>query len=180
MAEIRKPFKVFDNKTNFLDYTSNVQLGDRVVGWKAQNQLFEKTVADPFAGGDYLYIISSSYNHILPQLAANKIVEAVEQKHLAPYWYNVIKNHKTEDQKIQQYVEEFNEIDLLVIDGVFSKTNINNIDKLRELIATYEGIPIIVLVSGGFGPEIFKEQVFCAFNKFLHFAESSRKKVKQL
>lgn len=93
-----------------------------------------------------------------------------------PFWYNVMKNQKLEDKRLYDVIHERQtQIDLLIIDGIYSQTNINNIDKLRSLMATFDDLPIYVIISGGFGPEVFDTKVFYSYNKFIHFRDIPRK-----
>ena len=93
---------------------------------------------------------------------------------------NVIKNHKQEDERLADFLSENLNIDLLIIDGLYTKTNVNNIDKVRELLALFDNIPIYVIISGGFGPEFFINQVFCPFNVFIHFGDSPRRTITEI
>lgn len=173
----RTPYRVLNNNSDFRNYTSNVTYKEKPITWKKLNKVFDTTLENVFAEDSYVYLLSSDYNNIIPQLAAREVEKKVIEGNQCAYWYNVIHNHKMEDEKLKTFMEENYTPDVLIIDGVFTKTNVNNIDKLRELLSLFDSIPIYVVISGGFGPDFFSTQVFCPFNKFIHFGDTPRKKI---
>ena len=60
---------------------------------------------------------------------------------------------------------------------MFAKTNINYLDALRLLLSLYQDIPICVIISGTNGIDFFKNQVFCGFNRFVHFGDDQKVKI---
>ena len=171
------PYKVRGNDTDFFSFTQDCEFNKKPISWRSQNKVFEKYLHNPLQEEFYTFLISCDYNNVIPQLAATAIVNKTRELCRVPFWYNVSKNHKQEDERLMEFYQENNGIDLLIIDGVYTKTNINNIDKVRELLALFDNIPVYIIISGGFGPEFFENQVFCSFNLFIHFGASPRKKV---
>lgn len=169
------PWKVKNNDTDFFKFTSTITYDDKPISWQKQNKVFYNWLKDPFKEESYIYLLSCDYNIVLPQLAATSIVKSTKQKGGTCFWYNIIKNHKQEDERLKEFLIENESIDLLVIDGVYAKTNINNIDKLRELLAIFDSIPVYVIISGMFGPALFKDLVYHSFNLFMHFGSAPRR-----
>lgn len=178
--KIGTPYKVIQNDTDYTVYTSNITYKERPISYKKMNKVFEETLKDPFKDDSYIYLLSCDYNNIIPQLAAKAVEKSVLERGRVCYWYNVIRNHKSEDEALKNYIQEYCEPDLLIIDGAYTKTNVNNIDKIRELLSLFDNIPIYVIISGGVGTEFFTTQVFSPFNKFIHFGDTPRRKVTTL
>lgn len=170
------PYRVRANDADYSSFTTNVEYKDKPVSWKSQNKVFQEYLNNPFKEECYTYVLSCDYNNIIPQLAIKNLVTKLQDENKNVFWYNISKNHKQEDERLCSYIQETGCVDVLIIDGLYTKTNINNIDKLRELLALFDDIPVYVIVSGGFGPTFFMEQVFCPFNLFIHFNDSPRKK----
>ena len=173
------PYRVRANDSDFSSFTCNVTYKDKPISWQSQNKVFQSYLDNPFREEYYTYLLSCDYNSTIPQLAATAITTRAKDDNKVVYWYNVSKNHKQEDLRLLDFLDSNLGIDLLVIDGVYTKTNVNNIDKIRELLALYDNIPVYIIISGGFGPEFFMNQVFCPFNLFIHFGDCPRKKVVQ-
>ena len=171
------PYKVRANDSDYTCFIKDVEYKGKPISWKSQNKVFQKWLSNPFQEECYTFLLSCDYDNIIPQLAATAILTKVKEEDKSVFWYNISKNHKHEDERLQEYLEEYLNLDLLIIDGVYTKTNINNIDKLRELLTVFDDIPVYVIISGGFGPDFFSQQVFCAYNLFIHFGDQPRRKV---
>lgn len=171
------PYKARGNDTDYSAFTITQTFKDRPISYKKQNEVFSKYLENPFREEYYTYLLSSDYNNVIPQLAATAITTKAKDSDKVVFWYNVAKNHQQEDKRLTEFLSENLALDLLVIDGVYTKTNINNIDKVRELLAIYEDIPVYIIISGGFGPDFFINQVFCPFNLFIHFGDNPRRTV---
>lgn len=171
------PYKVRANDSDYSSFTITQTFKEKPVSYKKQNEVFAKYLENPFREDCYTYLLSCDYNGIIPQLAATAITAKAKDLDKSVFWYNVSKNHKAEDERFTDFLSDITGLDLLVIDGVYTKTNVNNIDKVRELLAVFDNIPVYVIISGGFGPEFFINQVFCPFNLFIHFGDSPRKTI---
>lgn len=175
------PARVINNKTDFLAYTDDVQYNGKMSTWRKQFSKFKENLENPTADSNLIYLLSCPHNNMIPQLAANAIAEKAIEMGNMPFWYNVMKNQKLEDKRLYDVIHERQtQIDLLIIDGIYSQTNINNIDKLRSLMATFDDLPIYVIISGGFGPEVFDTKVFYSYNKFIHFRDIPRKIISEI
>ena len=170
------PYKVLSNDKDFRLYTQNIEYKDKVYGYPVLNKVFDKVLKNPFLDGGYTFLLSCDFNYIIPQLAAKAIENKAVEMNKLPYWYNVIRNHKTQDEYLELFIGESGAPDLLIIDGVFAKTNVNNIDKVRELLNRFEDTPIFIIISGGVGPDIFENIVYAPYNRFIHFGDVPRKK----
>ena len=174
------PYKVRANDSDYSAFTITQTFKEKPVSYKKQNEVFAKYLENPFREEYYTYLLSSDYNNIIPQLPATATTAKAKAENKVVFWYNVIKNHKQEDERLADFLSENLNIDLLIIDGLYTKTNVNNIDKVRELLALFDNIPIYVIISGGFGPEFFINQVFCPFNVFIHFGDSPRRTITEI
>jgi len=171
------PYRTRENPENFLNYTTSVTFNDKPVSYKRQNEVFIKFMENPFKDEYYTFLLSCESNNVIPQLAAKTITSRFVAEKKSVFWYNVSKNHKREDERLKDFLAEMVSLDALVIDGAYTKTNINNIDKIRELSAMFDNIPIFVIIAGGFGPDFYRTQVFNPFNLFIHFGDAPRKKI---
>lgn len=169
------PLRIRRNRAKFIPYVDDVQFKERMSTYQKQTDTFIKQLENPLESNE-IYLLSCNHNNMLPQLAAKAVVDRARKLGGVPFWYSVIKNQKLEDKRLYDLVHEYqSQIDLLVIDGIYATTNINNIDKLRGLLTTFDGIPIYVIISGGFGPEVFEDKVFYSYNKFIHFRDIPRR-----
>lgn len=165
------PTRVLDNPTDFLSYVEGINYNGKIIYPANQIKVYEKTLKKPLEN-NYIYLMSCDYNNILPQLAVKKLYDIVSE-HYPCFWYNVSINHKSEDTRLVEFVDNYPDMSLLVIDGVYSRTNINNIDKVRELLALFDYIPICVIISGDTGPEVFTKIVNHPFNACIHFGSEA-------
>ena len=174
------PNRLYKNETSYVPYIEDITYKERISTWKKQNEVFNKKLENPLENND-IYLLSCGHNNMIPQLAANCIVKKTLEKGGVPFWYNIMRNQRLEDKRLYDLIHEYQaQIDLLIIDGIYSNTNINNIDKLRSLLATFDDIPTFIIISGGFGPEVFENKVFYSYNKFIHFRDIPRRIVKDI
>lgn len=175
MAKIGIPLRIKDSEVDLFDYIDTIEYEEgRVFTCSKVTKVLKKLLEAPDTPGS-VYLLSSNYNNIISQIAASSIVSKVNQRNQGIFWYNIAKNHKLEDNRLDLFLHE-QDIDFLIIDGLFSKTNVNNIDKLRELIAVYDYTTIYVVISGSLGCDFFKNLVFLPFNAFVHFLDRPRSK----
>lgn len=178
--EYYKKFQPTKKSTpSILEYTMDLPYKDKIIPAEKQNHVFKKYLSNPLQPCTYL--LSTKYNSHLLKAAVSEIENAFSKENMVSYTYNIIKNHKTEDERMKQFLVENNNFDALIIDGVFTNTNVNNIDKLRALVSVFEDIPILVLISGDMcGPIFFEDRVFLPFNKFIHFGDIPKRKVREI
>lgn len=173
------PYKVLNNPKDFRDYAADVVIKNGQKESRYSHIMlvdkFNKVLQDPLIDGGYTYLLSCDYNYVIPELAAKAVEDKVLEMGRLPYWYNVVRNHRSQDEYLNMFISESGLPDLLIIDGLFAKTNINNVDKVRELLDKFEDTPIYIIISGGYGPEVFKQVVFAPFNRFIHFGDTPGK-----
>lgn len=165
------PKKLYQN-FSVANYITSVEYDHSVFLAKAQKNVFQKLLKNPFMDS-YILLLSSKSINTTAQMAAKLLMEEVLKKGGTPFWFNVLQYQK-EFKRLEAFKDNFNGIDFLIIDGLFSKTNINYIDCLRTLLSVYDDIPVVTIISGCTGIEFFKQQVFCGFNKFVHFGDEEK------
>ena len=177
MGYYTKKFTAVKDSISVLDYTADIPYRDKTILADKQNEVFRKYLENVKQPGTYL--ISTQYNTSLLKAASSEIVKKATEEEVFCYEYNIIKNRNDEDRYLKEFLLTDKYLDLLIISGVFVNRNINNVDKLRELIETYEDIAKVILISGGIGYQFFEERVNLPYNKFIHFNDVVRKRVKQ-
>ena len=168
------PSKLY-NTFSVKNYIKKVNFRDSEYSAKSQSNALERTLKDPFSDS-YVLLLSSESNNITAQMGAKLLLEQVLKKGGTPFWFNIL-NYQKEFVRLEDFKNNFNGIDYLIIDGLFAKTNINYLDALRLLLSLYQDIPICVIISGTNGIDYFKNQVFCGFNRFVHFGDDQKVKI---
>lgn len=162
-----------------LEYTEDIVHREKHVPAEKQNYVFKKFLAE-LPESPCIYLISTKFNINLLKAATQAIKTSADMKGFLVQSYNIAKNHYIEDKRLTRDIQERGEPEIFIIEGVYANTAIQNIDKLRELIEVFDSIPVIVQISGEIGPLFFEDRVFLPYNKFIHFNNVPRKKLRSI
>jgi hypothetical protein len=158
------------------DYVTDVVDNGVVYTAREQKEKFETLITGGFSEDGFVYLLSCEQENYIPKTLGKIIYNCLVEANKNVYWFNLL--DRKEDSRLEDYENEMGIPDALIIDGLFAKTNINHIDKVRALISMYSNLPIFVIVSGTSGVDMFQNQVFVKYDGFLHF--SKNKKIKRV
>lgn len=147
--------------------------GVKTIKPATQIEMFEDTIDSPYSR-NYLYVMSSDVSESLSsQLALFIFKQAMDinrGKSRKPYWHVLDGSTKDKLRDDINYREtQVGNPSLLILSNVAVNSTTMKIEKLRDLLVQYSGVPRIVIASGCDPLRFCSEFLYVRPNKVLYF-----------
>lgn len=167
------PFHLIDSKVilkqeDLLVVSAEKGTTVKRVSTKKQYEIYKQTLQD--ITDSYTYCISSVFNSLDAQKAALNLFKAALaiSKFNPPYWYQI---GGFNDKYTDKNREKIGNPSLIILDGLFVNSTVHKIERLRELIATFD-CPKVVITCGVDPAHFMFNQVYCPVNRVLYIGNS--------
>ena len=161
--------KSFDIKSAIapIEYEKNFISTDTQLKWL-------KEILEKCPSKNFNYAIAGEFDNSKAKIIASLVCLSYYNKNMGtittekmPYWHSIYggMHDKLRDKDTIR-------TGLLVIDNIAANSTDNKLEKVRDALEKYEGIPKIVILSGINPLKFAREKLFINFNKMLYIANN--------
>lgn len=150
--------------------------GIKAFNGSKQWDMYETALNSDFKNNAFYIMTADNYDNIIAQMALTLFVAAWEQTTKNPYWHVVDGSTKDRIRDDREWRENnVGRPNFLVISGAAVNSTAMKLEKIRDILTLYSGIPRVLLVSGCDPYKYCTEYLYMRPHRMLYIGNNSNR-----